>query len=152
RECMTLPAKHPTASKGRGESSAGTPATIRLLLADVDGTLVTHEKVLTQRARDAVAKMRSGGIQFAITSGRPPRGMEMLIAPLDLTTPIAAFNGGMLLIQTCPSSNNVCCRWAWSSLRWRRCGSLDSTRGSIEARTGSCASATGHMSIAKNGR
>src|SRR4029077_13433416 len=97
RECMTLPAKHPTASKGRGESSAGTPATIRLLLADVDGTLVTHEKVLTQRARDAVAKMRSAGIQFAITSGRPPRGMEMLIAPLALTTPIAAFNGGMFV-------------------------------------------------------
>ena len=32
--------------------------------------------------------------EFAITSGRPPRGMEMLIAPLALTTPIAAFNGG----------------------------------------------------------
>jgi len=41
--------------------------------------------------------MRSAGIQFAITSGRPPRGMEMLIAPLALTTPIAAFNGGMFV-------------------------------------------------------
>ena len=86
-----------SANKGREESSARTPATIRLLLADVDGTLVTHDKVLTQRARDAVAKMRSAGIQFAITSGRPPRGMEMLIAPLALTTPIAAFNGGMFV-------------------------------------------------------
>lgn len=71
--------------------------TIRLLVADVDGTLVTHDKVLTERARAAVAKMRSAGIQFAITSGRPPRGMEMLIAPLALTTPIAAFNGGMFV-------------------------------------------------------
>ena len=70
---------------------------IRLLLADVDGTLVTHDKVLTDRARAAVEKMRSAGIQFAITSGRPPRGMEMLIAPLALTTPIAAFNGGMFV-------------------------------------------------------
>jgi Cof subfamily protein (haloacid dehalogenase superfamily) len=41
--------------------------------------------------------MRSAGIHFAITSGRPPRGMEMLIAPLALTTPIAAFNGGMFV-------------------------------------------------------
>jgi hypothetical protein len=41
--------------------------------------------------------MRDAGIQFAITSGRPPRGMEMLIAPLALTTPIAAFNGGMFV-------------------------------------------------------
>ena len=70
---------------------------IRLLLADVDGTLVTHDKVLTERARAAVEKMRSSGIQFAITSGRPPRGMEMLIKPLGLTTPIAAFNGGMFV-------------------------------------------------------
>jgi Cof subfamily protein (haloacid dehalogenase superfamily) len=72
-------------------------STIRLLLADVDGTLVTHDKVLTERARAAVDKMRGAGIQFAITSGRPPRGMEMLIAPLGLATPIAAFNGGMFV-------------------------------------------------------
>jgi Cof subfamily protein (haloacid dehalogenase superfamily) len=72
-------------------------STIRLLVADVDGTLVTHDKVLTERAGAAVDKMRGAGIQFAITSGRPPRGMEMLIAPLGLTTPIAAFNGGMFV-------------------------------------------------------
>jgi len=70
---------------------------IRLLIADVDGTLVTHDKVLTERARAAVADMRSAGIEFAITSGRPPRGMQMLIEPLALTTPIAAFNGGMFI-------------------------------------------------------
>jgi hydroxymethylpyrimidine pyrophosphatase-like HAD family hydrolase len=69
--------------------------TIRLLIADVDGTLVTHDKVLTGSARAAVGKMRSIGIEFAITSGRPPRGMQMVIEPLALTTPIAAFNGGM---------------------------------------------------------
>ena len=71
--------------------------TIRLLLADVDGTLVTPDKVLTDRAVDAVRRLGSAGIMFAITSGRPPRGMEMLIGPLDLTTPIAAFNGGLLV-------------------------------------------------------
>ena len=71
--------------------------TIRLLIADVDGTLVTHDKVLTESARAAVGKMRSVGIEFAITSGRPPRDMQMLIEPLALTTPIAAFNGGMFI-------------------------------------------------------
>jgi hypothetical protein len=43
--------------------------------------------------------MRSAGIEFAITSGRPPRGMQMLIQPLALATPIAAFNGGMFIKQ-----------------------------------------------------
>jgi len=69
--------------------------TSRLLIADVDGTLVTHDKVLTENARAAVGKMRSVGIEFAITSRRPPRDMQMLIEPLALTTPIAAFNDGM---------------------------------------------------------
>jgi Cof subfamily protein (haloacid dehalogenase superfamily) len=68
---------------------------VRLLLADVDGTLVTQDKVLTQRAVAAVAKLREAEILFAITSGRPPRGMSMLIEPLEITTPIAAFNGGL---------------------------------------------------------
>lgn len=94
---MSASATQATADSQRRVSSTRTPATIRLLVADVDGTLVTHDKVLTDRARSAVAKMRTAGIQFAITSGRPPRGMEMLIAPLALTTPIAAFNGGMFV-------------------------------------------------------
>jgi Cof subfamily protein (haloacid dehalogenase superfamily) len=72
-----------------------TPHSIRLLLADVDGTLVTQDKVLTKRAIAAVAKLRQAGILFAVTSGRPPRGMSMLIEPLELETPIAAFNGGL---------------------------------------------------------
>jgi Cof subfamily protein (haloacid dehalogenase superfamily) len=70
---------------------------IGLLLADVDGTLVTPDKVLTDRAIGAVRSLGQAGILFAITSGRPPRGMSMLIEPLDITTPIAAFNGGLLV-------------------------------------------------------
>jgi len=70
---------------------------ISLLIADVDGTLVTEEKVLTPRARDAVRRLHAAGIAFAITSGRPPRGMEMLIEPLALRTPIAGFNGGIFV-------------------------------------------------------
>jgi hypothetical protein len=68
---------------------------ISLLLADVDGTLVTEQKVLTERARAAVAKLHDRGIRFAVTSGRPPRGMAMLIEPLALSTPLAGFNGGV---------------------------------------------------------
>ena len=72
-------------------------SSIKLVLADVDGTLVTNDKVLTDRAIDAVRKLGQAGILFAVTSGRPPRGMSMLIEPLGLTTPIAAFNGGILV-------------------------------------------------------
>jgi Cof subfamily protein (haloacid dehalogenase superfamily) len=70
---------------------------IRLLLADVDGTLVTKEKVLTEQAVAAVHALHEAGIRMAITSGRPPRGMQVLIDPLRLATPIAGFNGGVLV-------------------------------------------------------
>ncbi|MGO8824156.1 MAG: Cof-type HAD-IIB family hydrolase [Acidimicrobiales bacterium] len=70
---------------------------IKLFLADVDGTLVTPDKELTQKAIEAVHALRDADVLFAITSGRPPRGMAMLVEPLGLTTPIAAFNGGLIV-------------------------------------------------------
>jgi Cof subfamily protein (haloacid dehalogenase superfamily) len=70
---------------------------VKMVIADVDGTLVTQEKVLTKRATEAVLRLHDAGIQFSVTSGRPPRGMAMLIEPLKLTQPLAAFNGGVLI-------------------------------------------------------
>jgi Cof subfamily protein (haloacid dehalogenase superfamily) len=57
---------------------------------------VTKDKVLTERSIAAVGELHDAGILFAITSGRPPRGMQMLIKPLSLSTPISAFNGGVV--------------------------------------------------------
>jgi Cof subfamily protein (haloacid dehalogenase superfamily) len=70
---------------------------ISMVIADVDGTLLTEDKVLTKRAQAAVHALHKAGIRFAITSGRPPRGMAMLFDPLDLDTPIAGFNGGLFV-------------------------------------------------------
>src|SRR5271165_1856299 len=70
---------------------------VRLVIADVDGTLVTQDKVLTARAVEAVKKLHDAGILFGITSGRPPKGMRMLIEPLQLTEPLAGFNGGVVV-------------------------------------------------------
>jgi Cof subfamily protein (haloacid dehalogenase superfamily) len=84
-----------TPSSGPKPASTGAARSdIRLVIADVDGTLVTKDKILTDRAREAVRKVRAAGIAFAITSGRPPRGMTMLVEPLSLDEPIAGFNGG----------------------------------------------------------
>jgi Cof subfamily protein (haloacid dehalogenase superfamily) len=53
--------------------------------------------VLTERAAEAVRELRRARVEVALTSGRPPRGLAMLIEPLALTTPLAAFNGGMFV-------------------------------------------------------
>jgi Cof subfamily protein (haloacid dehalogenase superfamily) len=70
---------------------------ISLVVADVDGTLVTEEKILTERAQASVQALHDAGIGFAITSGRPPLGMAMLFDALELETPIAGFNGGLFV-------------------------------------------------------
>lgn len=70
---------------------------ISAVLTDVDGTLVTKDKVLTERALGAVKQLHDRGIVFTITSGRPPFGMRMLVEPLGLTMPMAAFNGGAIV-------------------------------------------------------
>jgi Cof subfamily protein (haloacid dehalogenase superfamily) len=78
-------------SRGRPPSTM-----ISAVVSDVDGTLVTDDKVLTARTRAAVAGLHACGIAFAIISSRPPRGLRMLIDALRITTPIAGFNGGLV--------------------------------------------------------
>lgn len=86
---------------------------IRLMVIDVDGTLLTPEKVLTGRAVEAVRALRRAHVAVALTSGRPPKGLRMLVKPLDLATPLAAFNGGVLvkpdltIIRECTLSPEV---------------------------------------------
>jgi Cof subfamily protein (haloacid dehalogenase superfamily) len=63
----------------------------------VDGTLVPKDKVLTEATTEVVRELRRAGVFFAITSGRPPRGMRMLIKPLDLHCAIAGFDGGVFV-------------------------------------------------------
>jgi Cof subfamily protein (haloacid dehalogenase superfamily) len=67
---------------------------ISALVSDVDGTLMTHAKELSPRTCEAAARLRDRGILFTAISGRPPRGMRMLIEPLGITHPIAGYNGG----------------------------------------------------------
>jgi len=70
---------------------------IALVVSDVDGTLVTHDKRLTDKAKAAVRKLEDAGIGFTVTSSRPPIGMRFLIAPLQIKLPIGPFNGSSVV-------------------------------------------------------
>src|SRR5512135_1331700 len=70
---------------------------IRLVISDVDGTLVTRAKTITSRSVEAVHRLQDAGILFSITSSRPPRGLKMLIDTLGLREPIGAVNGGIFV-------------------------------------------------------
>jgi Cof subfamily protein (haloacid dehalogenase superfamily) len=70
---------------------------IALVVSDVDGTLVTHDKRLTDGAKRAVQRLHDAGIGFTITSSRPPVGMRFLIEPLGITLPVGPFNGSSIV-------------------------------------------------------
>lgn len=70
---------------------------IKLVISDVDGTLVTTDKRLTDASCRAAAALAARGIGFTVTSSRPPFGLRMLVEPLALKLPIGAFNGGMIV-------------------------------------------------------
>ncbi len=73
---------------------------ISLVISDVDGTMVTHDKRLTDGAINAVKQLADKNIGFTVTSSRPAFGMRMLIKPLDLRLPFGAFNGSLIVDPT----------------------------------------------------
>ena len=70
---------------------------VRLVVTDVDGTLVTRDKLLTPATVQATRNLREAGIHLALVSSRPPRGMAFFSMELGLTGPLAGFNGGTIL-------------------------------------------------------
>jgi Cof subfamily protein (haloacid dehalogenase superfamily) len=70
---------------------------IAALLSDVDGTLVTTDKRLTEATRGAVRDLQNRGIAFTVASSRPPLGLRMLVEPLSLRLPMMAYSGGTIV-------------------------------------------------------
>src|SRR5258706_9089447 len=70
---------------------------IACVVSDVDGTLVTKDKTLTDDAKAAVRRLHEAGMGFTITSSRPTIGMRFLIEPLAIALPVGAFNGSCIV-------------------------------------------------------
>jgi Cof subfamily protein (haloacid dehalogenase superfamily) len=70
---------------------------IALVVSDVDGTLLTKDKLLTDGAKAAARRLHEAGIGFTLTSSRPTIGMRFLIEPLSITLPVGAFNGSCIV-------------------------------------------------------
>ncbi|MBV9749216.1 MAG: HAD family hydrolase [Acetobacteraceae bacterium] len=73
--------------------------TIRLLVSDVDGTLVAPDKSLPASAIAAAGRLREAGVLLALVSARPPFGMRY-VAEGTRPAAVAGFNGGTVLDGT----------------------------------------------------
>jgi Cof subfamily protein (haloacid dehalogenase superfamily) len=71
--------------------------TISLVITDVDGTLVTPDKQITQASARAARLLYEKGIGLTVVSSRPPAGLRMLVEPLSLRLPMGAFSGGAIV-------------------------------------------------------
>lgn len=69
---------------------------IRLVVSDIDGTLVDKQKQLTPATTDAVRRLEAAGIGFTVISARPMSGIMPIAETLAIDAPMAAFNGGII--------------------------------------------------------
>lgn len=70
--------------------------TPRLVVSDVDGTIIDADKKLTPAVVDAVRRLRAAGVRFTLISARPMSGVRPLAETLGLAEPMGAFNGGTI--------------------------------------------------------
>ena len=71
--------------------------TVKLVVSDVDGTIVQPDKTLSPGTIAAAGRLQAAGIPLAIVSARPPRGMRWITEALALKAPYAGFNGGAIV-------------------------------------------------------
>jgi len=76
--------------------ASATPPSVRLVVSDVDGTLVDRDKQVTPATVGAVRRLRDAGIGFTIISARPMSGMRWIADLLEIDGPMGAFNGGIV--------------------------------------------------------
>lgn len=72
---------------------------IKLLALDLDGTLLTHDKKISDENKRAIKAAQAKGVHVVITTGRPLKAIEHILRELDLlvaTEYSITFNGGLV--------------------------------------------------------
>lgn len=70
---------------------------IRLVVSDIDGTLIGPDKAIAPSTRDAVRALGEAGIALCLVSSRSAEGILRYHRELALDTPFGALNGGMIV-------------------------------------------------------
>lgn len=72
-------------------------APVRLVVSDIDGTLVRQDKTLSDGNVAAVARLQAAGVAMSLISARPASGVLWIAERLGLTGQVGAFNGGTIV-------------------------------------------------------
>ena len=71
--------------------------TLRLLVCDLDGTLLEADGSISERTRAAVQAAREAGIRVAVATGRVPVGIARVVRALDLDGPQITMHGALVI-------------------------------------------------------
>ena len=72
---------------------------IKLVVTDLDGTLLTSDKKVSPRAMRAIEAMRERGVHFTIATGRNTASAAGIIRQLRIQAPVIVGNGALSLIH-----------------------------------------------------
>ena len=72
----------------------------KLIALDMDGTLLTSEKKISEKTKSALKKAEEKGVKVVLASGRPLSGITRYLEELDLFRGddyVLSFNGGIVI-------------------------------------------------------
>ena len=72
------------------------PEELRLIVCDMDGTLLKGEKSIPAKNRQAMRQARERGIDFSVCTGRIQTMTEFYLKDLELKTPVITANGALI--------------------------------------------------------
>lgn len=71
----------------------------KLIAIDMDGTLLRHDKTISERTKAVIEQARAKGVRIVLASGRPLEGLEGYLDTLKLVTEedyVISFNGAIV--------------------------------------------------------
>ena len=74
----------------------GTSRVMRLVFIDLDGTLLSGPRHISERSKRTIGNVRESGVEVVLVSSRPPRQMRAFHQELGLLTPVIACEGALL--------------------------------------------------------
>lgn len=69
----------------------------RIIFSDIDGTLLTDDKQITEATKDKILNLEQQGIPFVLVSARPPFGVWPIQRMAGVSAPIIGYGGGIIL-------------------------------------------------------
>jgi Cof subfamily protein (haloacid dehalogenase superfamily) len=91
---LGMPAKAP--DDGPVDARVDSRFPIRLVVLDLDGTLIGEDFGVGARTQAAVRKALAHGVEVAIATGRMPSSAMVFAAPLGLTAPLIGYQGALI--------------------------------------------------------